>query len=504
LGVGLDAAETIARAYRLGRDGQLLFDLLTQWEALQQGYTLEPTLTYNPGLTTAYLRGLAQQVDQPVQDAVLLIHDLQVTATASQVGRQLDVAATRDLLVQRLTAMDGGDVPLVVREVAPSSADVGLARRQVEMIIGADLRLNAPPEVGRGPWTLPRERLAELLHLQQAVGPDGPRWEAWLDPKALTEFVQGIADEVAQKPQDARFDYDPVANELVPLVASQNGYSLDVEAALAQIGQQVLTNQREVRLPVEVRKPRLSVENIPVYDIHELVVKGTTSFKGSSAARVKNIELAAAKFQGILLAPDEVFSFNEHLGPVTSEEGYADSLIIVGDRTDVGIGGGVCQVSTTAFRAAFWGGYEIVERWAHGYRVSWYEPPVGLDATIYSPLVDFRFRNDTPHYLFIETEVDKAAGVISFTFWGTKQGREVEMEDPIVANEQQPGPPVYRDDPSVPAGETRQVDWAQKGMDVTVKRTVREGDTVIRQDSFFSQYRPWQAVYLVGTGGAAQ
>jgi vancomycin resistance protein YoaR len=111
-----------------------------------------------------------------------------------------------------------------------------------------------------------------------------------------------------------------------------------------------------------------------------------------------NIGVAASKFDGVIVPPDRVFSFNEHLGPVTKEAGYDESLIIQGNRTSVGLGGGVCQVSTTAFRVAFFGGYELVERWAHGYRVGWYETNSvpGLDATVYSPDVDFKFRNDSP------------------------------------------------------------------------------------------------------------
>jgi vancomycin resistance protein YoaR len=233
----------------------------------------------------------------------------------------------------------------------------------------------------------------------------------------------------------------------------------------------------------------------------DLVAEATTYFKGSSEARVRNIRVAAENFHGVVVPPGAVFSFNEYLGPVTAEAGFEDSLIIRGDRTAVGIGGGVCQVSTTAFRAAFFGGYEIVERWAHGYRVSWYETGSGpgLDATIYTPDVDFKFRNDTAHYLLIQTFTDKAAGTLSFRFYGTPTGRLVTLEGPFEENVVPHGPDVYQEDPTLPEGTVKQVDWAKDGVDVTVRRTVTERDTVIHQDTFFSRYQPWRAVYLVGT-----
>jgi vancomycin resistance protein YoaR len=129
-----------------------------------------------------------------------------------------------------------------------------------------------------------------------------------------------------------------------------------------------------------------------------LISVGETSFAGSTADRRQNIREATSRFHGVVVPPGRRFSFLDHLGPVTVADGYSQSWIIYGDRTILGPGGGVCQVSTTAFRAAFWGGYPIEERWPHSYRVSWYEPPLGLDAAVFSPGTDMRFpqRHRTP------------------------------------------------------------------------------------------------------------
>jgi vancomycin resistance protein YoaR len=213
-----------------------------------------------------------------------------------------------------------------------------------------------------------------------------------------------------------------------------------------------------------------------------------------------NIQVAASRFHGLVIPPGGTFSFNEYLGEVSAATGYEESIIIWGNRSAVGIGGGVCQVSTTAFRVAFWGGYPVTERWAHGYRVGWYEPPVGMDATVYSSQIDFKFVNDTPHYLLIETETDLKAGTVTFRFYGTMTGRTVEMEGPFEANVVPHGPDVYQEDPTLPKGTTKQIDWAHDGVDITVYRIVKESDRILWKDTFFSRYKPWQAVYLVGTG----
>ena len=186
---------------------------------------------------------------------------------------------------------------------------------------------------------------------------------------------------------------------------------------------------------------------------------------------------------------------------MTPAEGYDESYVIVGDQTVLGIGGGICQVATTAFRAAFFAGYPIIERWAHAYRVSWYEPPLGLDAAVYSPGTDMKFRNDTDAYLLIEPVVDRVNGVATFNFYGTDPNRTVVVSKPKISNIVPAPPALYTVDESLAPGEKNQVDWAKEGMTVDVERTITENGTT-RTDTLHSKYQPWQAVYLVGPGTA--
>jgi vancomycin resistance protein YoaR len=238
---------------------------------------------------------------------------------------------------------------------------------------------------------------------------------------------------------------------------------------------------------------------VPDIKTLSLIGEGTTNFSGSTAARIKNITVGTAQFDGILVSPGETFSFNKYLGEVSAEKGYAESIIIWGNQTKTDVGGGLCQVSSTAFRAAFWAGLPIVERHPHAFRVSYYEPPKGMDATIFSPYVDLKWVNDTGNFVLIRTQVDNAKRTVTFRLYGTSVGRTVEMEGPVESRLVHPDPPVYRNDPSLPKGQTRQIESAKDGLDVTVVRIVKENGQEVRRDTFFSRYKPWQAVYLVGT-----
>jgi vancomycin resistance protein YoaR len=315
----------------------------------------------------------------------------------------------------------------------------------------------------------------------------------------MTRLAQEISLQVDRPPVDAEFWFDLESNSLVPIVESEPGLALDIPTTVALLEEAVNSDQRTVALPLSEVRPALATEDGPSLGIVELIGEGVTSFDGSSDSRVQNIVVGAAQFDGLLIAPGETFSFNHYLGEVTAEKGYEESIIIWGNTTRADVGGGLCQVSSTAFRAAFWAGLPITERWAHAFRVSYYEPPIGLDATIYSPDVDLKWVNDTGHYILIQTYVDLEENTLTFHYYGTNPGRTVEMEGPYEDNYVEHGPAVYRDDPTLPKGETKQIEWAKDGLDVTLYRIIKENGVEVERETFFSQYRPWQAVFLVGT-----
>jgi len=194
-------------------------------------------------------------------------------------------------------------------------------------------------------------------------------------------------------------------------------------------------------------------------------------------------------------------SFNNVLGDVSAFTGYKQAYVIMDGKTVLGDGGGVCQVSTTLFRALLSAGLPIVERRAHAYRVGYYEQgfPPGLDATVYSPTTDLKFTNDTPAHILIQPKIDTNNLSLVFEIYGTNDGRVATTTKPVITSQTAPPADLYVDDPTIPAGTVKQIEHKAWGAKVIFDyNVVRNGETLINQ-RFTSNYRSWGAVFLRGT-----
>jgi Uncharacterized vancomycin resistance protein len=216
---------------------------------------------------------------------------------------------------------------------------------------------------------------------------------------------------------------------------------------------------------------------------------------------VFNIAHAASKINGALIKPGETFSLVNAIGDISSVTGYKQAYIIQGNKTILGDGGGVCQVSTTLFRAALNAGLPIKERHPHSYRVTYYEQdsPPGIDATIYHPSVDLKIVNDTTNHILIQTFVDSSKSTIRIELYGTKDGRIATVDKPVVSSLSPPPDDLYIDEPALPAGEIKQVDFKAWGAKVHFEYKVEKDGKIIFEKRFYSNYQPWQAKYLRGT-----
>ena len=501
--VTYDFTDAVYTAYALGREGSLWERVQTQVELLVRGYRLSPTFQVDKGAVRTRLNTLAAGLYRPVEEPTVAVDEHRVSYQPGRPGREVDIAATWQALQQRLdmlsTAPDAlpDPVPLSVRYVGPTPMDVSALQDTARRLGTRPFRI----EAGDRTFALDPATISRAISLQPVRQDDG-RVEAKIvvNRKVVRQILADLNATYATKPVDARLDYDPENDRFIVLSPSQEGWELDVEAAVDIVVEALAAGKSRAQVPARVLSPAVPDDATPaMLGIREVVGEGTTGFLGSSAARVKNIVRAAEAVRGVVIPPGAVFSFNEAANAITAANGYEDSLIIWGDRTAVGIGGGVCQVSTTLYRAAFYAGLPIVERWNHGYIVSWYGEP-GFDATVYSPYVDLKFKNTTNAYLLVQPVVDTKRGILTFRLWGTKPNWTVELSEPVREDVQDPPPPVYREDPTLPKGTIRQVEWAKPGMTVRVTRTVRQGDRIIEQREFVSHYEPWRAVYLYGPG----
>jgi vancomycin resistance protein YoaR len=326
-----------------------------------------------------------------------------------------------------------------------------------------------------------------------------------VDEDAVRGYLQWLAPFVAREPVDARFHFSDRTGQINPIAASQEGRALDLDATAATIVRELEAGNHLASLVLQVVSPRYAdTATAQELGITERVAKGDSYFIGSPSGRDHNVRLAATKFDGIVIAPGDTFSFNHFLGDVSADAGYDESYVSTAEVLEIEVGGGICQVSTTAFRAAFWGGYPISERWAHTNRIGYYElrgGSEGMDATVYSPYVDLKFVNDREYPLLIETEVEDADHRLIFRFYSTDDGRDVEMEGPVVTDETKPGPPIYQLDEEMEPGTVKRWQSAVDGLTAVVYRKVLDADgNPLFSDSFVSQYDARRAVYRHGPG----
>jgi vancomycin resistance protein YoaR len=311
------------------------------------------------------------------------------------------------------------------------------------------------------------------------------------------------------EPVNARFIFNDDTRELEVIKSAVIGRKLDLDASVTAINDALISGEHRIGLAFESINPEVTDEmSGEELGIVELVEEQTTYFYGSDAARIQNIKTAAAEFHGLLVPPGATFSMADALGNISLENGYAEALIIYGEQTIQGVGGGVCQVSTTLFRTAFFAGFPIVERHPHAYRVGYYEMEygggrdpnwAGFDATVYVPIVDFKFTNDTEHWLLMETYIYGNAS-LTWKFYSTDDGRTVDWRTTGPTNIVEAPDPLYRENPDLEKGEIKQVDYEADGADITITRTVYKNDRVHFSDSFFTRFRPWQAVFEYGPG----
>jgi vancomycin resistance protein YoaR len=319
-----------------------------------------------------------------------------------------------------------------------------------------------------------------------------------LDHVALNEYLATIAKSVDQEGRDAKLTIKN--NHVTEFVSEQTGHALDVEKAIALIAENLLKPKEPIKLPVKVTKPTVTLASTNKLGINTLIAQGVSDFSGSPSNRRHNIATGARRFDGLIVKPDETFSFVRNLGDVDAKSGYLPELVIKGDETIPEYGGGLCQVSTTAFRAILNGGLPVTERRNHSYRVAYYEP-AGTDATIYQPYPDLKFKNDTGAHLFMDTYIE--GNKLYFDFYGTDTKRVVEMDGPHIYNVTSYPEPIYIDTSTIEPGKTKQIDSAHRGADAVLYRKVYQDGKIIIDDTFKSHYIPWPAKFLRGVEEAA-
>ncbi len=432
-GLEYDVNQAVDLALEQGRQGDWQQRLWAEVRAIAGKPTNIALYTYDDSQLKPYLDDLGSSINQPVADASFNVSGSSVTVNAGSEGTRLNLGGLILQLKDRLSAMSTEGITAPVGKVSPIVDTAGLesVRAQAAAYLQGDLTLTAAGKT----FTVPTSDIAGWLQLSRALpkrfeethnitdfNPAALPVKLALNEDKIGQYVALVAKSIDRPAVNAQLEIQD--GKAVVFKPSSAGQGLDKDAAFTAIKNALSSaSSRELALEVKTVKPDVSEDSLNDLGIKELISEGITYFPHSTAARITNVRVGASKFNGVLIKPGQTFSFNSILGEVTAENGYTSQPVILNDHVEDQLGGGLCQVSSTAFRAALNAGFPITARANHSFAVSYYTEPFGVpgvDATIYLPAPDFKFVNDSGSYILIQTILDTVHNTLKFDFYGTK------------------------------------------------------------------------------------
>lgn len=469
------AVRDIQHAYTLGDlsihvDNQATRTALSTypWHAIVRGKrSVKPALTVQTLATQQRLYTDFESLLVIPQNATLTLLPSGVLQTVPSVpGETIDVTTLLYDLEDRIaqeslsTPIHGVVIPTPA-QIQNHEVEAAKAMAQTMLTNGFTVT-HADQQWVMQPFTI--KRLLTFIPVPDPQQPTNYILGVAFQKDALADYVtKTLVPEINVDAQNARFEV--VDGQVQQFAMPQAGYQVAIDESIEHINQALAAGQDRAVLSVVEQEPNVAdLADIQSFGVTNLLARGETDFAGSPKNRIHNITVGASRYHGLLIPPGTEFSFNKYLGPVTAEAGFKPELVIKHNVTTPEFGGGLCQVSTTLFRASMYAGMPITARRNHAYVVRYYGKP-GFDATIYPTSTDFRFMNNTPSYILIQTKFEGTKLIIEL--WGTSDGRQVAVE----------GPSTYdaRPDGSVKA---------------VLSRTITHSDgTVEEKESFYSRYR---------------
>lgn len=495
LKIAYDAKATAEKAYLQGRGEGLIDDMVRKWSLWRQGSDLTIEFDYDKEKLIEIIGLVVSQVDEPpIRPTLQLTETGGVGLMPGKNGRLVDKAKFEGQILENIGRLIFVkiEVPTKIEEMKIDGEKLEATQRRAEGVKDKELVL----EHDSRQKSLKGQSLLDLISF----------YGGW-DEEKIASLSMSLAKEINRPAQNAVFQFEGQrVREFRPalqgLKLDEAGARGDIKVGLERLEAEEPIEE-VVKLLIETSEPKIKTGDVNDLGIKELLGKGESTFHGSIASREHNVALTAGKINGVLVAPGEVFSFNQAVGDVSIATGFQTAYIIKEGRTVLGDGGGVCQDSTTMFRAALNAGLPIIERHAHAYRVSYYEQnaAAGIDATVYAPSTDLKFKNDTPAHILIQTYVNTGSNYMKIEIYGSSDGRVATISNTRIWSQTAPPAPLYQDDPTLRAGVVKQIDWAAWGAKTAFDWKVIRNGEMLQERTFYSNFRPWQAVYLRGTGG---
>jgi vancomycin resistance protein YoaR len=492
-----DLDKTLDLVWSTGRKGNLANASRQQLWAIFGSNREKAVFTYSEEKLQAKVKEILEKIDIPEKDATIEIVELEPKVISEKIGQRVDKDKTLALILMGFGNLLGKpQINLTVEITQPKiTAQIATDRlEQTKKVINNKITVTGRDKT----FTLEAKDIAKLIDFIK--GEDlvqrKPLLVLEVNHEKVKKYLETLAKDVNQEAKDAKFNV--VNGKVSAFQVAQAGYEIEIDKAVSELAAAILDQKTKYELPVKVTEPE--IKSVEDSGIKEVVGQATTNYYGSTTNRRINIRAGAKALHGIIIKPGEEFSTIKSVSPVDASNGYVPELVIRDNKTIPEFGGGLCQVSSTLFRSVLNTGLKITERTNHSYRVPYYEPPIGMDATIYEPSPDFKFVNNMDTPVLIQASVDNEASAITFTLYGTKDGRVVEMSKPV-AYAITPAPdPIYTESDTLAPGEIKKVDTAHAGAKADFTYKVTLNGKALQDTNFHSDYTPWPAKYLYGPG----
>jgi len=445
-----------------------------------------PAQVYDTALE--YVLGqMADVVDHPHREAAVVLHGLRPVVVPAKNGRTLDRRTAATSIVRALSSLSREPVALPVRTDLPrvTADDLTVIVAEVKTALSAPVHLT----LGTTRYRLDPPKIARVLEL-----PADGRRDLRIGGAGADRWFANLERRVDREPVDATW---AITSHGIRVVPDRPGYALDVAQSAKALLRAVLVTDpalRSGKLVAQTTRADRTTAEAGAMHIRSLVSSYET-FYGGDPNRIHNVQLVAHLVDGHLIAPGSTFSFNDATGARTAEKGFKEAPVIINGELQTGLGGGVCQVSTTVFNAAYEAGLPIVSRTNHALYISHY--PQGRDATVNYPDIDLKFTNDTGHWLLLRTWVGSSS--LTVALYGTHVGRRVVSD---VAPLRVTGPPPVKrvPDPTLASGEKVIESSGEPSRATSVRRRVFDAaGTLLHDSTFYSSYRAEPEVVRVGT-----
>lgn len=436
-GLTIDSAAISQAALDFGH-GSLVYALGQQVKALLLGQDLSLSYALNSAkFKTALL--LFSALETPAKNASFKYEAAQndFVIIPAEPGQVISRSQLVDGILKTFSQPDAA-ITLMIDEAPPLITEeaIGQVASQAKTLLA-----NAPffLQSDAASWRVDKTELAGWI--TAALDPSSPVAQLALDKNAISDFLSPLSASINREPLDAKLTWEN--NELKFAILSQGGAKLNIVASAQKISDEILAsltqpdvNKKNIYLITDLIEPKISSQNIKELGLLTLLGRGESNFSGSPANRRANIRTGATKLNGRLIKPGEEFSLAQNIGEIDAANGWLPELVIKNNQTLPEFGGGLCQVSTTLFRAAVNTGLKITERHPHAYPVHYYDPP-GFDATVYPPSPDLKFLNSTPGNILLQTKIE--GNKLIFEIYGTSDGRTVKIIGPTITQKNPDG-----------------------------------------------------------------